>query len=160
MASLRVACQASVIRLSLGGSQPTADPTFDISNNFARRATEVGFVNERPKKASTKSTTNVHRRASKQINFRVSEPDYLKLAQSAQTLNLSVPAFVKKKAQGAHLVAPKIAAKDAQAITHQLAKIGSNLNQLAHHTNQGGQVDPQALKDLQNEVQCVWQQLT
>ncbi|MBZ2202671.1 plasmid mobilization relaxosome protein MobC [Lentilactobacillus hilgardii] len=117
-------------------------------------------MNERPKKASTKSTTNVHRRASKQINFRVSEPDYLKLAQSAQTLNLSVPAFVKKKAQGAHLVAPKIAAKDAQAITHQLAKIGSNLNQLAHHTNQGGQVDPQALKDLQNEVQCVWQQLT
>ncbi|WP_373370836.1 hypothetical protein [Lactiplantibacillus plantarum] len=53
----------------------------------------------------------------------MSEPDYLKLARSAQTLNLSVPAFCqKKKAQGARLVAPKIAAQDAQNITsHQLA---------------------------------------
>ncbi|MFT9051945.1 plasmid mobilization protein [Liquorilactobacillus nagelii] len=117
-------------------------------------------MNEPQKKASQKSTTNVHRRASKQINFRVSEPDYLKLAQSAQTLNMSVPAFVKKKAQGARLVSPKIAAQDAQNITHQLAKIGSNLNQLAHHANQGGQVDPQALRNLQNEVQHLWQQLT
>ncbi|WP_250856694.1 MULTISPECIES: plasmid mobilization relaxosome protein MobC [Lactobacillales] len=31
---------------------------------------------------------------------------------------------------------------------------------MAHHANQGGQIDPQALKDLQNEVQRVWQQLT
>ncbi|WP_436697175.1 MobC family plasmid mobilization relaxosome protein [Lactiplantibacillus pentosus] len=117
-------------------------------------------MNEPQNLASTKKTNQVHRQASKQINFRVSEPDYLKLARSAQTLNLSVPAFVKKKAQGARLVAPKIAAQDAQNITHQLAKIGSNLNQLAHHANQGGQIDPQALKDLQNEVQRVWQQLT
>ena len=51
---MRVACQASVIRLSLGGSQPAADPTFDISNNFARRATEVGLVNEPQNLASTK----------------------------------------------------------------------------------------------------------
>lgn len=160
VAIMRVACQASVIRLSLGGSQPAADPTFDISNNIARRATEVGLVNELQNMASTKKTTQVHRQASKQINFRVSEPDYLKLARSAQTLNLPVPAFVKKKAQGARLVTPKIAAQDAQNITHQLAKIGGNLNQLAHHANQGGQVDPQALRDLQNEVQRVWQQLT
>ncbi|WP_263851899.1 hypothetical protein [Levilactobacillus brevis] len=31
---------------------------------------------------------------------------------------------------------------------------------MAHHANQGGQVDLQALRDLQNEVQRVWQQLT
>uniref|UniRef100_UPI0038792AF7 hypothetical protein n=1 Tax=Lactiplantibacillus plantarum TaxID=1590 RepID=UPI0038792AF7 len=53
----------------------------------------------------------------------MSEPDYLKLARSAQTLNLSVPAFVKKRPGGA-LSYPKIAAQDAQNITHQLAKIG------------------------------------
>ena len=34
----------------------------------------------------------------KQIRFRVSEDEYLKLQQSAETLNISVPAFVKKKA--------------------------------------------------------------
>ena len=80
-------------------------------------------MNEPQNLASTKKTTQVHRQASKQMNFRVSEPDYLKLVRSAQTLNLSVPAFVKKKAQGARLVAPKIAAQDAQNITHQLAVI-------------------------------------
>ncbi|WP_308718698.1 plasmid mobilization relaxosome protein MobC [Lactiplantibacillus plantarum] len=67
---------------------------------------------------------------------------------------------MSKEGPGARLVAPKIAAQDAQNITHQLAKIGGNLNQLAHHANQGSQIDPQALKDLQNEVQRVWQQLT
>lgn len=117
-------------------------------------------MNEPQKKASTKSTTNVHRRASKQINFRVSEPDYLKLAQSAQTLNMSVPSFVKKKAQGARIVAPKIGAKEAQELTRQLAKIGSNLNQLAKHANQGGNVPAQALQELQSEVAHIWQQLT
>ncbi len=40
-----------------------------------------------------------NRKAPKQISFRVSESEYLKLQQSAETLNMSVPAFVKKKAQ-------------------------------------------------------------
>lgn len=39
-----------------------------------------------------------NRKEPKQISFRVSESEYLKLQQSAETLNISVPAFVKKKA--------------------------------------------------------------
>lgn len=117
-------------------------------------------MSEQHNMSSHLSDKQPNRKDSRQINFRVSEQDYLKLSQSAKTLNMSVPAFVKKKAQGARLVAPKLAAQDAQNITHQLAKIGSNLNQLAHHANQGGRVDPQALKDLQNEVKRLWQQLT
>jgi hypothetical protein len=38
-----------------------------------------------------------NRKEPKQISFRVSESEYLKLKQSAETLNMSVPAFVKKK---------------------------------------------------------------
>ena len=97
---------------------------------------------------------------SRQINFRVSEQDYLKLSQSAKTLNMSVPAFVKKKAQGARIVAPKIGAKEAQELARQLAKIGGNLNQLTKHANQGGNVPAQALQELQSEVAKIWQQLT
>ena len=48
-----------------------------------------------------------NRKEPKQISFRVSESEYLKLKQSAETLNMSVPTFVKKKAQGSRLVAPK-----------------------------------------------------
>ncbi|PTI58467.1 plasmid mobilization relaxosome protein MobC, partial [Staphylococcus warneri] len=39
-----------------------------------------------------------NRKEPKQISFRVSESEYLKLKQSAETLNMSVPTFVKKKA--------------------------------------------------------------
>ena len=48
-----------------------------------------------------------NRKEPKQISFRVSESEYEKLRSSAETLNMSVPNFVKKKAQGSRLVAPK-----------------------------------------------------
>ncbi|WP_308723656.1 hypothetical protein [Lactiplantibacillus plantarum] len=58
-------------------------------------------MNELQNLASTKKTTQVHRQASKQeINFRVSEPDYLKLARSAQTQICPCRLLSKKKAQG------------------------------------------------------------
>ena len=38
-----------------------------------------------------------NRKEPKQISFRVSESEYLKLKQSAETLNMSVPNFVKKR---------------------------------------------------------------
>jgi hypothetical protein len=56
----------------------------------------VGLVSEQQNMASSYSNKQPHRKENKQINFRVSEQDYLKLSQSAKTLNMSVPAFVKK----------------------------------------------------------------
>ncbi|GAY74436.1 mobilization protein [Lentilactobacillus kosonis] len=53
-----------------------------------------------------------------------------------------------------------IGAEEAQALTRQLAKIGGNLNQLAKHANQGGNVPAQELQELQSEVAHIWQQLT
>ncbi|MDT2996247.1 plasmid mobilization relaxosome protein MobC, partial [Staphylococcus aureus] len=49
-----------------------------------------------------------NRKEPKQISFRVSEQEYSKLKQSAETLNMTVPNFVKKKAQGSRLVSPKL----------------------------------------------------
>ncbi len=57
-------------------------------NNFVASDETVGR-NQKP-----------NRKEPKQISFRVSESEYLKLRQSADTLNMSVPNFVKKKAQG------------------------------------------------------------
>ena len=77
-----------------------------------------------------------NRKAPKQISFRVSESEYLKLQQSAETLNMSVPAFVKKKAQGSRLVAPKFDKETRQSIAKDLSKLGSNANQIAKYCNQ------------------------
>ncbi|MEJ7537457.1 plasmid mobilization protein [Staphylococcus hominis] len=77
-----------------------------------------------------------NRKERKQISFRVSEDEYLKLQQSAETLNMSVPAFVKKKAQGSRLVTPKFDKETRQSIVKDLSKLGSNANQIAKYCNQ------------------------
>lgn len=105
-----------------------------------------------------------NRKDSKQINVRVSESEYSKLKQSAENLNMSLPAFVKKKAKGAKLVAPKLEAKQAQNIVQQLNYLGNNVNQMAKalHTF-GDRVEVDEMNDklefIQKEMMKIWQQL-
>ena len=76
------------------------------------------------------------RKQPKQISFRVSESEYLNLERSAKGLNISVPACVKKKAQGARVVAPKINPDASKEMDRQLASLGNNVNQRAKRGNQ------------------------
>lgn len=105
-----------------------------------------------------------NRKDSKQINVRVNESEYSKLKQSAETLNMSLPAFVKKKAKGAKLVAPKLEAKQAQNIVQQLNYLGNNVNQMAKAIHTFGdrvEVDEMnnKLEFIQKELMKIWQQL-
>ena len=77
-----------------------------------------------------------NRKEPKQISFRVSESEYEKLRSSAETLNMSVPNFVKKKAHGSRLVAPKFDKETRQSIAKELSKLGANVNQIAKYCNQ------------------------
>lgn len=108
-----------------------------------------------------------NRKQPKQISFRVSESEYLKLERSAKVLNISVPAFVKKKAQGARVVAPKINPDDSKEITRQLAALGNNVNQLAKRVNQIEFADKNTqelisadLSRALNGLGEIWRQLT
>ena len=56
----------------------------------------------------TSAERNPKRKEPKQISFRVSESEFEKLKRSAESLQMSVPAFVKSKAQGAKIVTPNI----------------------------------------------------
>jgi len=76
------------------------------------------------------------RKEPKQISFRVNEGEYEKLRLSAETLNMSVPNFVKKKAQGSRLVAPKLDKETRQSIVKDLGTMGANVNQIAKWFNQ------------------------
>ena len=111
-----------------------------------------------------------NRKEPKQISFRVSESEYLKLRQSAETLNMSVPAFVKKKAQGSRLVAPKLDKETRQSIVKDLGTMGANVNQIAkwfnQHKEQAVNLPEQKYDDLINqfddfkkELHEIWQQL-
>ena len=124
------------------------------------------FMSEHLEMASNKKK-QPNRKQPKQISFRVSESEYLKLERSAKVLNISVPAFVKKKAQGARVVAPKINPDDSKEIARQLAALGNNVNQLAKRVNQIEFADTNTqelisadLTRTLNGLGEIWRQLT
>ncbi|MCP6639963.1 MobC family plasmid mobilization relaxosome protein, partial [Klebsiella pneumoniae] len=99
------------------------------------------------------------------ISFRVSESEYEKLKRSAETLNMSVPAFVKKKAQGSRLVAPKFDKETRQSIAKDLSRLGANANQIAKYCNQHHYEAPdyealeRNIKALRERLDKIWQSL-
>jgi hypothetical protein len=109
------------------------------------------------------------RKEAKQISFRVSEGEYLKLEQSAETLSMSVPAFVKKKAQGAKLVTPKFEKETSVQLSRELRDIGKNVNQIARWCNQRQEEELQEkdidrleenVQRVQEELNRIWQRLS
>lgn len=108
-----------------------------IANDTSVGRTErVGLMSEQNQNlASNHSKKYTYRSEPKQISFRVSESEFAKLQLTASALQMSVPAFVKAKAQNARLVTPKVAPDIAQAIARDLAKAGGNINQIAKWCN-------------------------
>ena len=111
-----------------------------------------------------------NRKEPKQISFRVNEGEYEKLRSSAETLNMSVPNFVKKKAHGSRLVAPKLDKETRQLIVKDLGSMGANVNQIAkwfnQHKEQAVNLPEQKYDDLikqfddfKKELHEIWQQL-
>ena len=116
---------------------------------------------------ASKLNNKVNRKDNKQISFRVSESEYLDLERSAKVLNISVPAFVKKKAQGARIVAPKIDSENAKEIARHLTRLGTNTNQIAKRLNSIEYANQEELESIKKEVDRtlkrlaeIWRQLT
>ena len=133
-----------------------------IKSFILSRSERVGFVNEENNLMASDKLREPRRKEPKQISFRVSEQEYEKLKQSAETLNMSVPAFVKKKAEGSRLVTPKFDKETRQTIVRDLSGIANNTNQIAKVLNTK-YVDEddlnRNLQALRNEVNQLWQQL-
>ena len=106
-----------------------------------------------------------NRKEPKQISFRVNEGEYEKLRSSAETLNMSVPSFVKKKAQGSRLVAPKFDKETRQSIAKDLSRLGANANQIAKYCHQHQYDAPnysaleRNINELRERLDDIWQQL-
>lgn len=115
----------------------------------------------------SKTKRIANRKDKKQISFRVSESEYLKLEQSAKVLNISVAAFAKKKAQGVRVVTPKISPEDSKVIARNLSSLGNNVNQIARKINSFDDLSEdnartlsEELREVQKELRSIWQQLT
>lgn len=102
-----------------------------------------------------------NRKENRQIKFRVNDDEFERLEQMAQEMQMSVPAFVKAKAQGARLRPPRINREGAFEIARQLRGIGNNVNQLARKANEGNVISQQEeLHEIKKELQALWQQFS
>lgn len=133
-----------------------------IKRLILSRSERVGFMNDENNWLASDKLRKPSRKEPKQISFRVSEQEYEKLRQSAETLNMSVPAFVKKKAEGSRLVAPKFDKETRETIVRELSGIANNTNQIAKVLNTK-YVNEDDLnwnfEMLRNEVNQLWQRL-
>ncbi len=123
-----------------------------------RRKTGGGTLSEREIFEDTSAERKPKRKEPKQISFRVSELEFEKLKRSAESLQMSVPAFVKSKAQGAKLVTPKVDRAGAIEIAKQLRAIGNNINQMARATNTA-ELDSNLAANLTAELQKTQKEL-
>ncbi|QED60924.1 MobC family plasmid mobilization relaxosome protein [Enterococcus durans] len=107
-----------------------------------------------------------NRRESKQIKFRVTQEEYVRLEQMAETLNTSVPMLAKDAAQKKRIKAPLIDRQGAIEIAKELRAIGTNINQITRAVNTKDLIDYDIgnvlldeLGDLRNEMGKLWQLL-
>lgn len=125
--------------------------------------------NEENNQQATEDQSKNGRKEARQISFRVTDIEYGKLQQTAETFQMSVPAFVKKKAQGAKLVTPKFDKESGVQISRELRDIGNNVNQMARWCNQRREIELQEeealrleknIKTIQEELNRLWRQLS
>jgi len=89
----------------------------------------------------------------------VSEEEYEYLVDVSKNVGMSVPSFCKMKVKGVRVKSPKIDRQGASEIASELRRIGTNVNQIAKHTNMGGNVSEGEIKAVQEELMRIWQLL-
>ena len=83
----------------------------------------------RPKKDISKQRTEV-------IAFRVSQNEYLIVANNAETIGLSIAEYIRRKVTGKSLPKKKVGPLDRKLFV-ELSRVGNNMNQLTRVANSG-----------------------
>ena len=104
----------------------------------------------RPKKDISKQRTVV-------IAFRVSQNEYLIVANNAETIGLSIAEYIRRKITGKSLPKKKVSPLDRKLFV-ELSRVGNNLNQLARVSNSGIR-DPFGINKQLAEVKMLLQYL-
>src|SRR5690625_5065033 len=100
-----------------------------------------------------------NRKDNRRINVRVSEHEYEELEHTAHNLQMSVPAFAKRRSLGYRMKARKVDKSGAIEIAKQLRAIGNNVNQLTKRANaSNGKIDSEELQAIKKELHKIWQQ--
>jgi len=102
-----------------------------------------------------------NRKDNRQIKFRVSEHEFDRLEATAESHQMSVPAFAKKRALGYRMKPPRVDKSGAIEIAKQLRAIGNNVNQLTKQVNATNDVlNGAELQAIKKELHRIWQQFS
>ncbi len=102
-----------------------------------------------------------NRKDNRQIKFRVSEQEFDRLEATAESHQMSVPAFAKKRALGYRMTPPKVDKAGALEMAKQLRAIGNNVNQLTKRANASNEkMNSEELRAIKKELHGIWQQFS
>ena len=91
-----------------------------------------------------------------QINFRLTEIEDKRLKLNAYRAGLTPSMYAKKMAIEGKVKPQLIDPDEAKEITSQLAKIGSNVNQIAKKVNSGDIAEKKALVTIAESLNELW----
>lgn len=95
----------------------------------------------------------------KRVAIRLNSDEFEKLQKSGQVYGLSAGQFLKKTALDIRLRKPVFTHEESLAILNELAKQGTNLNQIAAKINAGAQVPNEEFSRILKGYGEIWRSL-
>lgn len=95
----------------------------------------------------------IHR--TRKMTFRLNEEEYRKIKEKVEESGTSQQQFLLKTALGKEI----IHIKEFQELIFQIKKIGTNVNQIAKHSNETGIVSEEELTEVKGGLNQIWQLL-
>lgn len=96
----------------------------------------------------------IHR--TRKMTFRLTEEEYRKIKEKVEESGISQQQFLLKTALGKEI----IHIKEFQELIFQIKKIGTNVNQIAKHSNETGIVSEEELAEVKGGLNQIWQLLS
>lgn len=95
----------------------------------------------------------IHR--TKKMTFRLTTEEYETIKSGVQKAGISQQQFLLKAALGKEI----ICIKEFQTLILQIKKIGTNINQIAKHSNETGAITQDEIKEVKEGLNQIWQSL-
>lgn len=95
----------------------------------------------------------IHR--TRKMTFRLTEEEYGKIKGKVSESGISQQQFLLKTALGKEIVH----IKEFQELIFQIKKIGININQIARHSNETGNISKEEISEVKGGLEKIWQLL-
>ena len=93
---------------------------------------------------------------SRQVNFRLTEREFVDLKAKADEAGITVSTFCQHLATGAKIKKPSFTPEQGRKLLSDLGHIGGNINQIARGVNESGNIKAETLAEIRSELSLIW----